>query len=87
MEAYQVALIATFALAILELLTGSFIFLGLAAGALAVAGVQWAAGGASLNRDILVFAVASVLATIAFRRFFRRSRDQDELRQEDINRY
>jgi membrane protein implicated in regulation of membrane protease activity len=52
MDAYQWTLIAALVLGMAELLTGSFVLLGLAVGALAAGLVQWLAGGVSLNRDL-----------------------------------
>lgn len=86
MEPFQVTLLLAIALAVGELLTGSFILLGLAIGAAVVAGLQWLGGGLHLNRDLLVFAIASTLAIAGCRRFFRRKDDQQD-NAGDVNRY
>jgi len=86
MEPFQITLLLAIALAVGELLTGSFILLGLAIGAAVVAGLQWLGGGLNLNRDLLVFAVASLLAFVVCRRFFRRKDDQQDTAG-DVNRY
>ncbi len=86
MEPFQITLIIAFALAAGELITGSFILLGLGIGALAVALAQWVGGGMSINRDLLIFAASSLAAFVACRRLFRRSGDQQDNRG-DINRY
>ena len=86
MEPFQITLIAAFVLALLELLTGAFFFLGMAVGALVVCGVQWMAGDWSFNRDLLIFAVSATVAFAGFRRFFHRARDQ-QLAHDDVNQY
>jgi membrane protein implicated in regulation of membrane protease activity len=87
MDAYQISLLLAFALAIAEMLTLSFILLGFGAGMLVVAGAQYAGGGYSLNRDVLIFAVASAIAILALRRVFKKRSDQKRLEQDDINQY
>ena len=86
MEAYQWTLIAALVLGMAELLTGSFLLLGLAVGALAAGLVQWLTGGLSLNRDLLVFALVSVLSFVAFRKIFRKA-DDHQSADTDVNRY
>ena len=86
MEAYQWTLIAALVLGMAELLTGSFLLLGLAVGALAAGLVQWLTGGLSLNRDLLVFALVSVLSFLAFRKIFRKD-DDHQGADTDVNRY
>ncbi len=86
MDAYQITFIVAFALGMAELVTGAFLFLGLAIGALAVALLQWLAGGYNLNRDLLLFAVVSTTAFVLLRKFFARKADQHEAK-EDVNRY
>lgn len=86
MEAYQWTLIAALVLGMAELLTGSFVLLGLAVGALAAGLVQWLTGGLSLNRDLLVFALVSVLSFLAFRKMFRKA-DDHQSADTDVNRY
>ncbi len=87
METYQISLLLAVVLAIAEVLTLSFILLGLSVGMLAVAMLQYLGGGLSLGRDVLVFALASLLAILLFRRIFRKRSDQQVLEQDDINRY
>ncbi len=86
MEAYQWTLIAALVLGVAELLTGSFLLLGLAVGALAAGLVQWLTGGLSLNRDLLVFALVSMLSFLAFRKIFRKA-DDHQSADTDVNRY
>jgi len=86
LEPHQVTLIAAFALALLEVITGAFLFLGMSVGALLVAGLQWLSGNWQLNRDLLVFAVASAVAFAVFRKLFKKPTDQSTL-SDDINQY
>jgi membrane protein implicated in regulation of membrane protease activity len=87
MDAYQICLVLAFALAIAEMLTLSFILLGFSLGMLVVAGLQFATGGYSFNRDAVVFAAFSAVAILAFRRVYRKKTDQKRLEQDDINQY
>ena len=87
MDAWQISLLLAVLLAIAEVLTLSFLLLGLAMGLVVVAALQFADGGFSATRDVLVFAVASLVAVVACRRIFGRRTDQQKLEQDDINRY
>ncbi|MEY2619805.1 MAG: hypothetical protein RL522_2807 [Pseudomonadota bacterium] len=87
MDAYQISLVLAFALAIAEMLTLSFILLGFGVGLVVVAAVQFATGGFSLNRDVMVFALASAVAILALRRLYKKKSDQKRLEQDDINQY
>ncbi|MDI9332659.1 MAG: hypothetical protein QM527_15455 [Alphaproteobacteria bacterium] len=86
MEAFQVMLIIAFVLSIIELMTTSFFFLGMAFGALSVSLTQWFAAGPSINRDLLIFALISTLSFLLLRRLFAKPKDS-EIAQEDVNRY
>jgi membrane protein implicated in regulation of membrane protease activity len=86
MDAYQITFLVALALAMVELVTGAFLFLGMALGAAAVACVQWATAGFALNRDLLIFAIVSVLAFLVLRKLFARPADQEES-PDDVNRY
>ncbi len=86
LEPHQSTLILAFVLALVEVMTGAFLFLGMAVGALLVAAVQWATGEWVLNRDLLVFAVASVAAFATFRKVFKKPADQSE-ETNDVNQY
>ncbi len=87
MESWQVSLVLAILFAIGELLFFSFGLLGMAVGMLAVAATQFGLGGLSLNRDVLIFAISSALAFLAFRLLFKRRSDQQKLQQDDINQY
>ena len=87
MDAYQIALIIAFALAIAEVMTMSFILLGFSLGMLAVAGVQYLLNGYSLNRDVMLFAVVSAVSFLVFRKLFKNRADQKSVGDGDINQY
>ena len=72
MDAYQISLIISFVLAIAEVMTLSFILLGFSIGMLVVSGVQYLFDGYSLNRDLMVFAVVSVVSFLVFRKLFKK---------------
>ena len=72
MDAYQISLIISVVLAIAEVMTLSFILLGFSIGMLAVSGVQYVFDGYNLNRDVMVFAVVSVVSFVALRKVFKK---------------
>lgn len=87
MDPYQISLIISFALAITELMTLSFLLLGLSVGMLAVSGVQFLFNGYSLNRDLMVFALVSMISFWVFRKLFKKTSDLKVLAADDINQY
>lgn len=87
MEYYQISIIAGFALIILEMVTYTFIFLGLGIGALAVAFFQYIFIDFSIGRDSIVFAFFSLLSILIFRKLFKGNNDEKKLKEEDINQY
>ena len=87
MDAWQISVLVALALAIGEVLSLSFILLGMSLGMLAVALLQGITGGFSPARDVLVFSVASFIAVILCRKLFGKRSDQTKLDQDDINQY
>ncbi len=83
---YAVALIVAFAFGVIEVLTGTFVFLSFGLGCLAVAGVDAAAGGFWLVRDTAVFAVVSCLAVAVLRLRFGHAGDSKRA-ERDVNDY
>jgi len=49
--------------------------------------VQYLFDGYSLNRDLMVFAVVSVVSFLVLRKLFKKSSDVKPLREDDINQY
>ena len=87
MEYYQITIIAGIVLIILEMVTLTFIFLGLGFGAFAVSLVQFLFGDLSLGRDSVVFALFSLISILIFRKLFKGNNDEKKLMEEDINQY
>lgn len=87
MEIYQITIIIAIVLAILELLTFTFIFLGMAIGLVAVAMIQYATGILSWNRDILIFCISAVAVSILFRKLYKKNTDSIKLKEDDVNQY
>ena len=87
MEPYQIALLLGITLAIVELLTLTFLFLGMAVAAWVVAALEYLSGNFSFNRDLLVFALASALFFVVFRKLFKKQTDTETLQSQDINHY
>ena len=86
-EPYQISLIASFILAIIELTSFSFIFLSMALGMLTVALCQYVTGMNSVNRDLMVFALASIGSAFMINYFNRTKKLSRYDEHEDVNRY
>lgn len=87
MDSWQISLLIAVLLAIAEILSMSFLLLGLAIGMVVVALLQFVGGGFAPARDVLTFAIASFVAVVAARKIFGKKTDQHKLDQDDINRY
>jgi len=89
MEPYKISLVLAFALAVVELLTITFIFLSFALSLIVISILQYLTGEFSVNRDIFIFAVFSIFFTIVFRKFFKGDKDQKSLsdKDDDVNLY
>jgi membrane protein implicated in regulation of membrane protease activity len=87
MDSWQISLLIAVLLAIAEVLSMSFLLLGLAIGMVVVALLQFIGGGFDPGRDVLTFAIASFVAVVAARKVFGKRTDQQKLDQDDINRY
>ncbi len=87
MDSWQISLLIAVLLAITEVLSMSFLLLGLAIGMVVVALLQFVGGGFDPARDVLAFAIASFVAVVAARKIFGKRTDQQRLDQDDINRY
>lgn len=86
MEIYHATLLIALAMIAIEVMTTTFYFLGIAAGFLVVAVVQFLTGNLEIGRDAIVFCVAAVLATVVLRRTFKHSQDT-AVNKHDVNRY
>jgi membrane protein implicated in regulation of membrane protease activity len=87
MEIYQISIVLAIVLAIAELLTLTFIFLGMSGAMLCVAVIQYFTGTFSWPREVIIFVVASVAVTLVFRKIYRNKTDQTTLKADDINQY
>jgi len=87
MEPYQISLIIAILLGIIELLVPMLIFIGMTAGMLAVAMMQYVSGVYAFNRDLIVWIIFSAMFVILFRKLFRKQTDQTKLNVDDINQY
>lgn len=88
MDAYQVTLILAMLFAIGEVLTGTFIFLSISVSLLLVSLIQFFLNGFSMNRDLFILILGSLLFTLMFRKIFKHKLDSkvNEL-DGDINSY
>lgn len=87
MEPYQISIIIAILLGILELLVPMLIFIGMAAGMLAVAMMQYVSDSYALNRDLILWIIVSVIFVFLFRKLFKKQSDQTKLNVDDINQY
>ncbi len=84
---YKISIIIALLFAIIEITTGTFIFMGFSIGVLVVAIIEFIAGNFSMGREIVVFSISSLIAVIVLRKIFRGKNDQSSLRDDDINMY
>ena len=70
----------------MELVTGLFVFLSFAIGLFLVAGADIIFHKFNLERDVLFFAVGSIVSFVAFRIIFR-IRGDSKVNDGDINEY
>jgi len=87
MEIYQITIILGIVFLILELISFSFIFLGLAAASFVVAIVQYIQGELSVNRDLLIFTISSLIAIVVARKIFKKKSDQQLATEDDVNQF
>ena len=87
MTAWQISLLVALGLGVVELVTGSFVFLGFAIGMVATSLAQALTGRFDVNRDLLIFALSAIVAFVVIRRLFRRRDDTRVAERDDINRY
>jgi hypothetical protein len=87
MEMYQISIIAGIVLVIIELFTFTFIFIGFGIAMFTVSIVQFFLDGLSVNRDLMIFALVSLISIFAIRTIFKKQSDQKKLVEDDINQY
>jgi membrane protein implicated in regulation of membrane protease activity len=87
MEFYQISIILGIVCLITEMLTFTFIFLGVGVAFFSVSTAQYFFDGLSINRDILIFAIVSFAAILMARGLFKKKLDQKTANENDINQY
>ncbi len=86
MHPFELALAVAVALAALEVVTGTFVFLGYCLGSLAAAIAEFVTGAFSFGRDALLFAAIGALAVVALRLAFGHHGDTTHAKG-DVNDY
>ena len=86
MEFYQISIIVGISLIIIEMFTLTYIFLGMGIAAFVVAIAQYLFEGLSFNRDLMIFAIVSVMVILVTRRISKRPSDQS-ISDDDVNQY
>jgi len=87
MEFYQISIIIGISFVIIEMVTLTYIFLGVGIASFAVALVQYLFNGLSFNRDLMIFTIVSAVVIIASRKIFKRKSDQSISAEDDVNQY
>jgi len=87
MEFYQISIIVGISFIIIEMFTLTYIFLGMGIASFAVALVQYLFDGMSINRDLMIFAIVSVIVILASRKIFKKKSDQSVSTENDVNQY
>ena len=87
MEFYQISIIVGISFIIIEMFTLTYIFLGMGIASFAVALVQYLFDGLSVNRDLMIFAIVSLVTILVSRKIFKRQSDQSISGEEDVNQY
>ena len=87
MEFYQITIIIGISFIIIEMFTLTYIFLGMGIASFAVALAQFLSNGLSFNRDLMIFAIVSVIVILASRKIFKKKSDQSISKEDDINQY
>jgi membrane protein implicated in regulation of membrane protease activity len=84
-DQWWVWMVAGFSLGVLEVLAPGFIFLGFAIGAVATGLVVAVGITASLPLLLLIFALLSLAAWFALKRYFGREESEVKMWEKDIN--
>ncbi|MBM4231912.1 MAG: hypothetical protein FJ184_14480 [Gammaproteobacteria bacterium] len=86
LEIYQLTLSLCLVMIIIEMITGTFLFLGAACGLGVLVPIHLATGDVYWARDLTVFALVCSASFAVFRRLFRKPSDT-VTKIEDINKY
>lgn len=85
-ELYQWTLFLAFMLLVIEMLSGTFIFLGFAIGLLPLVFIHYFTEEVNWGRDLAIFSIVSAIALFMSRKFFRKHGDT-KVQEQDINNY
>lgn len=86
-EPYQISVLIAIILALIELYSFSFIFIGFASGMIVTAIVEYFHGNFSWNRDLLIFSITSLLFIYFYRKYIVKNKPEQEIADKDINCY
>ena len=86
-EPYQLSVITAIILALIELVSFSFIFIGFASAMMVTAIVEYFLGNFSWNRDLLIFSITSILFIYFYRRYFMKIKPEETMVDKDVNKY
>lgn len=85
-ELYQWTLFLALIFVVIEMLTGTFLFLGFAFGTLPLVFIHYSTEEIEWGSDLAVFSVVSAISFFLLRRVFKNRRDTSPIR-EDVNDY
>lgn len=85
-ELYQWTLFLALIFVVIEMLTGTFLFLGFAFGTLPLVFIHYSTEEIEWGSDLAVFSVVSAISFVLLRKFFRNRRDIKNMGQ-DVNEY
>lgn len=86
LELYQITLALALLMVVIEIFTGSFLFLGFGVGLVVLAPIYYFTGEFLIGRDAIVFSISSLIAFVVFRKVFHHKGDTQETKK-DVNQY
>lgn len=86
MQPFEISLIVAALLLVVEMFTGTFVFLSFSISTFAVSVFEFCFNGFSLKRDLLIFVVLTIASAVVLRFCFRRKGDT-KAAHEDVNKY
>ena len=86
-EPYQISVLIAIILALIELVSFTFIFIGFASGMMVTAIFEYLLGNFSWNRDLLIFSITSLLFIFFYRKYFIKNKPEEKIVDDDVNNY
>jgi membrane protein implicated in regulation of membrane protease activity len=86
-EPYQISVLIAIILALIELVSFTFIFIGFASGMIVTAIFEYLLGNFSWNRDLLIFSITSLLFIYFYRKYFIKNKQEEKIVDDDVNNY